>query len=46
MVDHTDMAVKAYIGSIDFQDDSRFGHVDMISAWRSPGSTLKPFYMH
>lgn len=43
VVDHTDMAVKAYIGSIDFQDDSRFGHVDMISAWRSPGSTLKPF---
>ncbi|MTC25955.1 peptidoglycan glycosyltransferase PbpC [Providencia alcalifaciens] len=43
VVDHTDMSVKAYIGSIDFQDDSRFGHVDMISAWRSPGSTLKPF---
>ncbi|CDG88847.1 peptidoglycan glycosyltransferase PbpC [Xenorhabdus bovienii] len=43
VVDHTDMAVKAYIGSVDLQDDSRFGHVDMISAWRSPGSTLKPF---
>ncbi|EMB3081883.1 peptidoglycan glycosyltransferase PbpC [Providencia rettgeri] len=43
VVDHTDMSVKAYIGSIDFLDDSRFGHVDMISAWRSPGSTLKPF---
>ncbi|AYA39470.1 peptidoglycan glycosyltransferase PbpC [Xenorhabdus nematophila] len=43
VVDHTDMSVKAYIGSVDFQDDSRFGHVDMISAWRSPGSTLKPF---
>ncbi|MDX7999807.1 peptidoglycan glycosyltransferase PbpC [Xenorhabdus sp. Reich] len=43
VVDHTDMAVKAYIGSADFQDDSRFGHVDMIGAWRSPGSTLKPF---
>ncbi|MTC55141.1 Penicillin-binding protein 4 precursor [Providencia rustigianii] len=43
VVDHTDMSVKAYIGSIDFQDDSRFGHVDMINAWRSPGSTLKPF---
>lgn len=43
VVDHSDMSVKAYIGSIDFQDDSRFGHVDMISAWRSPGSTLKPF---
>ncbi|CDG18476.1 peptidoglycan glycosyltransferase PbpC [Xenorhabdus doucetiae] len=43
VVDHTDMSVKAYIGSADFQDDSRFGHVDMVSAWRSPGSTLKPF---
>ncbi|MBD2782450.1 peptidoglycan glycosyltransferase PbpC [Xenorhabdus szentirmaii] len=43
VVDHTDMSVKAYIGSADFRDDSRFGHVDMISAWRSPGSTLKPF---
>ncbi|PHM73597.1 peptidoglycan glycosyltransferase PbpC [Xenorhabdus kozodoii] len=43
VVDHTDMSVKAYIGSVDFQDDSRFGHVDMVSAWRSPGSTLKPF---
>nr|WP_231571463.1 MULTISPECIES: peptidoglycan glycosyltransferase PbpC [Xenorhabdus] len=43
VVDHTDMTVKAYIGSVDFQDNSRFGHVDMVSAWRSPGSTLKPF---
>ncbi|EKT55718.1 peptidoglycan glycosyltransferase PbpC [Providencia sneebia] len=43
VVDHTDMSVKAYIGSIDFQDTQRFGHVDMITAWRSPGSTLKPF---
>ncbi|MEX9819525.1 peptidoglycan glycosyltransferase PbpC [Providencia vermicola] len=43
VVDHTDMSVKAYLGSIDFTDNSRFGHVDMITAWRSPGSTLKPF---
>lgn len=43
VVDHTNMAVKAYLGSIDFNDDSRFGHVDMINALRSPGSTLKPF---
>ncbi len=43
VVDHTDMTVKAYIGSVDFQDNSRFGHVDMVSAWRSPGSALKPF---
>lgn len=43
VVDHQTMAVKGYVGSADFSDDSRFGHVDMISAIRSPGSTLKPF---
>ncbi|EEQ09989.1 Transpeptidase-like module [Yersinia mollaretii ATCC 43969] len=43
VVDHTTMNVRAYLGSVDFQDSSRFGHVDMVSAWRSPGSTLKPF---
>ncbi|HHH1681508.1 TPA: peptidoglycan glycosyltransferase PbpC [Yersinia enterocolitica] len=43
VVDHSNMKVSAYIGSVDFQDDRRFGHVDMVSAWRSPGSTLKPF---
>ncbi|WP_240650233.1 penicillin-binding protein 1C [Pseudoalteromonas rubra] len=35
--------VLAYQGSVDFSDDSRFAHVDMIRAVRSPGSTLKPF---
>lgn len=43
VVEHSTMAVKAYIGSVDLNDVSRFGHVDMITAWRSPGSTLKPF---
>ena len=43
IVDHTDMQVKAYLGSLNFADRSRFGYVDMVSAWRSPGSTLKPF---
>lgn len=43
VVDHATMNVRAYLGSADFQDNSRFGHVDMVSAWRSPGSTLKPF---
>lgn len=43
VVDHATMSVRAYIGSADFNDESRFGHVDMISSWRSPGSTLKPF---
>ena len=36
-------AVRSYIGSAGFLDDRRSGHVDMISAIRSPGSTLKPF---
>jgi len=36
-------AVRAYVGSADFHNQQRFGHVDMITAIRSPGSTLKPF---
>lgn len=43
VVDHTNMKVRAYLGSLDLNDNSRFGHVDMVAAWRSPGSTLKPF---
>jgi penicillin-binding protein 1C len=43
VVDHTTMEVKGYVGSADFSDDDRYGHVDMIRAVRSPGSTLKPF---
>jgi len=35
--------VKAYLGSADFNNNARAGHVDMIKAIRSPGSTLKPF---
>ena len=35
--------VRGYKGSMDFFDDERFGHVDMVQAIRSPGSTLKPF---
>ena len=35
--------VRGYKGSMDFFDDERFGHVDMVRAVRSPGSTLKPF---
>ncbi|ESP92678.1 penicillin-binding protein 1C [Pseudoalteromonas luteoviolacea] len=35
--------IRAYQGSIDFQNVSRFAHVDMVRATRSPGSTLKPF---
>ncbi|UNK57044.1 penicillin-binding protein 1C [Pseudoxanthomonas daejeonensis] len=43
VVDNTDMQARAYIGSVVFGDRERLGHVDMVRAWRSPGSTLKPF---
>ncbi|MBF0531218.1 MAG: penicillin-binding protein 1C, partial [Deltaproteobacteria bacterium] len=43
VVENSKMTVKAYVGSADFLDDSRFGHVDMVRAYRSPGSLLKPF---
>lgn len=43
VVEHGSGAVKAYIGSAEFSDHRRFGHVDMVTALRSPGSTLKPF---
>ena len=43
VVETESMAVRAYLGSVDINDTRRFGHVDMITAMRSPGSTLKPF---
>ncbi|MDK9605209.1 peptidoglycan glycosyltransferase PbpC [Lelliottia wanjuensis] len=43
VVDHTNMKVRGWVGSVDISDDSRFSHVDMVSAIRSPGSVLKPF---
>ncbi len=43
VVEEETMAVRAYLGSVDINDAKRFGHVDMIRALRSPGSTLKPF---
>ena len=43
VADNKTGAVKAYLGSANFLDSRRFGHVDMIQAKRSPGSTLKPF---
>ncbi len=41
VVDHTDMKVRGWVGSADITDDSRFGHIDMVSAVRSPGSVLE-----
>ncbi|MBU0969071.1 MAG: penicillin-binding protein 1C, partial [Proteobacteria bacterium] len=43
VVNYKTLEVKAYVGSADFQSIPRKGHVDMIQALRSPGSTLKPF---
>ncbi len=35
--------IRASVGSARFLDERRAGHVDMVRAVRSPGSTLKPF---
>ena len=43
VLDNRDMSVQAYVGSLAFAEQSSLGHVDMIRATRSPGSTLKPF---
>lgn len=43
VVDNATLEARAYVGSADFGDEARLGHVDMVRAWRSPGSTLKPF---
>lgn len=37
------MEVRAWVGAARFGDEESFGHIDMARAWRSPGSTLKPF---
>ena len=43
VVDNASLEARAYVGSAAFGDSERLGHVDMVRAWRSPGSTLKPF---
>ena len=43
VMDNASLEARAYIGSVEFGDKARLGHVDMVQAWRSPGSTLKPF---
>ena len=43
IMDNDSLEIKAYAGSADFSDDSRYSHVDMVRGVRSPGSTLKPF---
>ncbi len=43
VADTRTLEVRAYVGAGRFADGDRFGHLDMVRAWRSPGSTLKPF---
>lgn len=43
VVDNATLEARAYVGSLAFGDARRLGHVDMVRATRSPGSTLKPF---
>lgn len=43
VVDNATMESRVYVGTAVFGDPARFGHVDMVRAQRSPGSTLKPF---
>ena len=43
VMDNSTLEARAYVGSVAFGDKARLGHVDMVQAWRSPGSTLKPF---
>ena len=43
VVDNATLEARAYVGSGAFGDEARLGHVDMVRAPRSPGSTLKPF---
>lgn len=43
VVDNRSLAARAYVGSLAFAQAASLGHVDMVRATRSPGSTLKPF---
>ncbi|MBS0238172.1 MAG: penicillin-binding protein 1C [Proteobacteria bacterium] len=43
VADHQTGEILAEVGSADYMDAARHGAVDMATAVRSPGSTLKPF---
>ena len=43
VVDHRTGEVLSHVGSPGYLDEARRGAIDMTSAVRSPGSTLKPF---
>lgn len=42
-IDNDTAEVRAHVGGIGYFDAARSGQVDLASAFRSPGSTLKPF---
>jgi len=43
VVENGTRAIRAYVGSGDFWDTTRYGQNDMVRSVRSPGSALKPF---
>jgi penicillin-binding protein 1C len=43
VIENSSGEVLARVGSVDYLDERRAGHVDMTQALRSPGSALKPF---
>ena len=43
VLENRSLNVLAYVGTAEFGNLKRFGHIDMNRAIRSPGSTLKPF---
>jgi penicillin-binding protein 1C len=43
VAEHATGEILAHVGSAGYMDSSRQGAVDMVTAIRSPGSTLKPF---
>lgn len=43
VADHATGEILAHVGSAGYLDSGRQGAVDMVTAIRSPGSTLKPF---
>ena len=43
VADHATGEILAHVGSAGYMDSARLGAVDMVTAVRSPGSTLKPF---
>lgn len=42
-VDNATLEARVYVGTASFADPLRLGHIDMVRAPRSPGSTIKPF---